>query len=248
MQERHDLFRAPLADALLAVGRDVRRVPAIDLAALELTAPVRGAEQVVVVVAFAAVAQALDEIGAAVDLLALVGIGHEGRRLEERRPPGQQRLPDVEREHEFERLAWRVLGRQREKVGLDGQDILALHLREPGERKHRVEVLAAVADALVQGAVELVVAPVPDARGLIRRDIGRGDGAERGRHRQPSGIRLAARRAVTGDAVTGPRQVLALFDQGLVRVIGSRGVRRGCQHDQGESAQGKPDSHKTPLA
>ena len=92
LEEFGDLVLAPGADALLAIRSDVGRIPAFDLAALELAAPVRRAKHVVAVVALAAMAETVDEIGAAGE--AVVGLWRGGVRLallEEQRAPGHQR-------------------------------------------------------------------------------------------------------------------------------------------------------------
>ena len=149
-----DLLRRPLTDAFAPVRGEVWGIPSADRAALKLAAPVRRAEKVALVVAFAAMTEALDNIGAAIDRVAFGRISLELSRPEERRPPRQQAFAHIERVRQLQRLCWRVFRWQRKQVCLDRQSVIPRHLREPGERKRWIKIGSIAPDAFVHGAIK----------------------------------------------------------------------------------------------
>jgi hypothetical protein len=99
LQQVGDLLDLPVAEPGLAVRGQRRRVPVLvrDHPALELLRLLRAAERVDRGVAHRAVAEALDEIGAAVPLLRLLRVGLVFAFLEVERAPADQELALVER-------------------------------------------------------------------------------------------------------------------------------------------------------
>ncbi len=100
LQQRDDLARRPVADAGLGVVLERGRVPVLDRdqAAGEVERAGGRAEDVAARVAGVAVAERLDEVGAAVPLRRPRAVGLELRRPEEQRAPDRERRLLVERE------------------------------------------------------------------------------------------------------------------------------------------------------
>jgi hypothetical protein len=185
LEEPEHLVVGPAADALAHVVGNIRRQPAADVGAREGVLALHGAEPVARRVALAAMAEALDQIGAAVDLRGPVRVGRKRAGAEEQLAPECERGADVEWKAQRVGLARRVDRREREQVGLDRERVVAGDLGERREWERRIEILAAAAEAVMHGAVEFVVAPIADAGRRVGRDVGAGDAAERRIDQEP---------------------------------------------------------------
>jgi hypothetical protein len=215
------------ANALELVRRDVRRIPFIDRAALQ---PVRDrgvAEEEIAIMAFAAMLEALHEIGTTIDLRRLIRIRLEHAIFEEHQIPADQRGAHIEREWHQIRFGRRMHRRQGEQIGLDGEGIVTRDLRVPRERHDRVEMLAVHADTFVEHANELIVGDLANSGVVVGRDVWRRELAERRVHVQAAGEGLAVRGRVASFAVAGGRQVFAVSDQSSVRCVGVFYRRKG---------------------
>src|SRR5215471_4220489 len=119
---------------MTSIGSNAGGVPPFDFATLEPSAPVGHTERVMAVVAFPTVSETLYQIGAAVDCIAVMPIGHEVFGFEEEESPSDEAFAEIERKRKLKRLARGVLGSKREQIGLDSQHILARNLGEPRKR------------------------------------------------------------------------------------------------------------------
>ena len=153
----------PGADALLAIGGDVRRVPIVDRPAGEGALEVRLHREPLGRMAIAAMAEAVDEIGAAVHL-GRTSTGRGGIRLRRKKSAFQPTSgADVEWEGQAGLLRGLVRRGNRSKVRADGERVVTRHAGEPLIGERGVEVLPVAADALMHRAIELVVRPGADS-------------------------------------------------------------------------------------
>ncbi len=139
----------------------------------------------------AAVGGAGDDIGAPVPGGRPRRIGLEFTGPEIERIPDPHDPADIHREGKpiaVGRIGDRRHGAQE---GVDRIGVGAGQLREIGIGERRIEMRAIGAAALVQGPVELLVAPVSDAGGLVGGDVG-------GLHHAEFGLELAAARVGAG--------------------------------------------------
>src|ERR1700730_7859133 len=102
--------------------------------------------------------------------------------------------------------------RQAEEIGLDCNRIPAAHRGKGRVWKSRIEVISVFGYASMQRANEIIVAPVSNSGFAIRRDVRRIDGPEGKLERQAPGKRSTPRCIVTGRAIRGARQILAVRD------------------------------------
>jgi hypothetical protein len=161
-------------------------------------------------------AERLDQISAAIPLRALARLGHEPLLAEEQYPPRQHAEADVEGKAQ---LVLAVLLPDRTDAAEKGPQRLEIVLADPREgveRHGRIEILAVSSYAGVNGLLELVKRPRPDAGVAIGRDVGRIHRAERRVHLQPAGIRLAGLGGVAGHAVGGLGEIAAARDQARI--------------------------------
>ena len=169
-------------------------------------------------------AQAVDDVGAAVPLGRLAGSVLERRGgAEEQQVPAGDREAEVQRERQPVGRRVVVHRRDRLQIGQHGVGVGAADVGELRIGQGGVEVVALVVDPLVQGAVELVRRPGPDAGLLVGGDVGRVDHPEGRVQPEAAGEGLAAVAGVAGHAVAHDHQVLAAAH--LVCV--GRGVRDG---------------------
>src|SRR5699024_8017537 len=98
--------------------------------------------------------------------------------------PELDQKAQVEREGEIVRRYLVDNRLQAEQIGLDGQRVFDAELGIRGVRERRVQPLAVLAHALVQGAYEIRIAPAADAGCRVRCDIGRINRTERRMERQ----------------------------------------------------------------
>src|SRR6202041_3476635 len=118
-----DVGDAPSAEAPLAVIGDIGREPTLQRIALKSMGIVVAAESALWRVAGAAMAEALDEIGAAIPFGRLRGIGPEFAAREIECVPGRHSMTNVEREGQLvgdDRVANRL---DRIEVGADGEGV-----------------------------------------------------------------------------------------------------------------------------
>src|SRR6185437_3786034 len=114
------------------------------------------------------------------------------------------------------------------EVGVKRLHVVGRYAGEGRVGHGRIQRVAVLGDALAQGAVEVFERVVTDAGLLVRRDVGRIEGAQRRGDAQAAGVGLAVLDGVAGDAVAGAGQVFAALDELRVgrRVGGPRGVGR----------------------
>ncbi len=188
-------------------------------------------------------AEAFDQIGAAIEFRRACRIGLERARREEQRIPALHQQADVERERQ--RVAVDpVLDRlQRAQIGIDRVEIAALDLGVIGIREGRIEMAAVRTPALLHRAREVIGRPASDAGGVVGCDVRRHDLAERRLQREPAGKRLAARRGVTGHAVAGDDQCLAARDVDIIVRPGGRATG----HAQRQQQDQVTEPHRIPA-
>ena len=105
---------------------------------------------------------------------------------------------------------------------------LSRHQRIGRIGKRGIEMLATLADSLMQGPEEFLVAPSPDARLPVGSDVGRVDRADHGQlERQAAGKGLAAGRGVAGRAIGRSGEIFAARHQ-----IGAGEARRERRSDR----------------
>ena len=158
-------------------------------------------------------AEAFDQIGAAVPLRRFGRIGLVLAFLEEQRAPAEDQRAVVEGKVQIVRPVDLLHRRDRAQIGIDRVAVLARHLGVGGERHRRIDQPAVGETPVMHHLVELVGRPHPDAGLRIGRDVGGVERAERRLHRQAAGKGLAFARGVAGDAVAGAREVFALGKQ-----------------------------------
>nr|GEU28151.1 hypothetical protein [Tanacetum cinerariifolium] len=240
LEEVDDVGRAPARQSAAVFVTQRRHVPAIDYLPagqeVGIALAIAGGRQRFFLhrhaarrVAGAAVAQAFDQVGAAQDLR----VGHIGcRRLERFRlrckcpAPDRQREAHRQRPHDV-RLA------ARRRVRLDAVHevrVQRLHVglaqaRVRRIRHGRIHGVTGLGDAGAHQLVEVGKAPVADPRLFIGRDVGRIDLADRRRHAEAAGKRLAVGNAMAGKAVAGAGQVL--LADGLGRPVSQRSSQAG---------------------
>ena len=172
----------------------------------------------------AAVAQALHQVGAPVPLRALLGVGLEGRVIQEHPVPQRQAPALVEGKAQVGLLVGRLHRRHAlQQIGVQGLHVLGRHLGVGGIGHGRIQVAAIGCHALAHGAVELLEAVFAHARIGVGRDIGGIDLAEWRLQRQPTTHGLGFIAGVAGNAIAQACDISATIDQGsLLR----RQVRR----------------------
>ncbi len=149
-----------------------RRFPALGKAAGEIGIALLGAERVARRMAAAAMAEALDEIGAAVPLLGFGGIGLEFARPVEQRIPARKQRAEVEREGERirrRRGAHRRLGHQ---VGVERLHVGVAGLGEMGVGEGGIELPSVAMQPVAHRALEGGIGPGADAGLDVGRDVG----------------------------------------------------------------------------
>ena len=129
--------------------------------------------------AVAAVAEAFDQIRATIPRSRLGGIGRVRALLKVQLAPPNHRHAYIEGEIQMVDVHGIAHGFDRAQIREDRVDVRA---RDPGVKvvgHGRIHVLAAFVHAVVQGAVEIVGRPTPDACVRIGRDVWRHHVAER---------------------------------------------------------------------
>ena len=182
------------------------------------------------------VAQAAHEVGATVPLSALNGLRNKAARAEIKRPPDSQRRLGIKGPSQG---VCRWSGghcRQALQISVQGVAVGAADLRVAGVRKRRVEQLAVLGAAVVQGAPEVTWAPVPEACVAVGREVA-GEHRTEGRvDTAPAGIRRTAGHRVAAHAVACAAEVFAAFQQGStvkrLGLSGRRGFVAGVQQPQ----------------
>src|SRR5581483_7531369 len=202
-----DLIDAPRAEPLLGRRSQAGGKPTLAHSAFEGVVLLDGSEQVLRAVAGAAMAETLDEIGAPVPLLGLVGVPFIGARLEEERVPDRERAAPAHRPGQFGRLVFLSHRIEGVEVRPYREHVTASQLRIPRVRKCRIEMRPVAPDAVVHRVPEVLFAPFANAGLAVRRDVGRIDGAERCRHGAPAGERLAAIVGMTCRAVARVHEI-----------------------------------------
>ena len=158
-------------------------------------------------------AEAFDQIGAAVPLRRFGRIGLVLALVEEQRAPSEDQRAVVEGKLQIVRTVDLLHRRDRAQIGEDRVAVLARDLGVGGKRHRRIDQPAVGEAPVMHHLVELVGRPLADAGLRIGRDVGGVERAERRLHRQAAGKGLAFARGVAGDAVAGAGQVFALGDQ-----------------------------------
>ncbi len=113
----------------------------------------------------------------------------------------------------------------RVEIGADRDDVVVRHLRIRRVRHRGIKPRAVGPHAVAHRVVELLVGPRSDAGLGVRRDVRRGDVAERRLDRATAGERLAAvLDRVTRHAIGGGGEIAALFDLREILAAGLRGT------------------------
>ena len=139
-------------------------------------------------------AEAFDQIGAAIPACRLRRIGFERAGLMEQRVPSRQQRTQVERKRErgVGRLSART-GGCAIRIGIERLQVGVGCLGKMRIGKRRIELPAVAMDALAHRALEGGIGPRADAGLGIGRDVGAVDGAERRFERPAAGIEDAVR-------------------------------------------------------
>ena len=209
-----ELFVRPAADAPIMIRRDVVGLPALNERSAELALVVEAEHKIARRMTIAAMAERLDEISAAVPIRRLILVRPEPMRRLEQRVPEHHQIALVERKGHVIRR-WRgVHGLKAEQVGFDREHVAIREECVGRIGKRGVEMLAIVADSLMQRSQELLVGPVSNTCRRVGRDVRRIDRADhRQLERQASGKGLAARRGVAGRTIARPGEIFAAGHQ-----------------------------------
>ena len=202
-------------------------------------------------------ADALDQIAAAIPFRALLLVRHQDAGLEEQPVPAAHHDAIVERKAQLGRARRIAHRRQRRQIGADRQNVLARQLREIRIGEGRVIARAVGRDAEAQRAVEIVVAPGAEPGLAIRRQVGRIDAAERRIDPLAAGERLCRDRRCGSSRSRRPpsapcrgRCPRHRFGGCLKLELGmARGhSERSAQKQAGENRPHRPTSSLHPLA
>ena len=236
------------ADAVLEEGRQVVGAPAAlgqvlgeqagglvteQHAALQPLILLQRAESITWRVAFAAVAQGLDQVLTALPGLAFAFSRQQLHAVLVEHVPEAQAEAHIEREAQAGLRAGFGDRLQAHQVGVDGVGVFALEQVIGGVRHGRIELAAITPLAFGHCAVEIIGAVLADAVLLVRGDVGAVDGAERRLQRQAAGVFGTAFDAVAGHTVGGARQVLAALDQLLISGLGGQRQEQGGSNQNG---------------
>ena len=194
-------------------GVDGEGAPALRFAAREGFVPLLRAEHVAWRMAGAAMADALDEIGAPVPKIVMRGIGLERPPPQEEQVPAGEHWPLVQGERQLVRRRRRMDGLAGHEECIEGVVVRVRYQCEMVIGEGWIEMATFAVDAFAHGASEGLFRPAADAGLGIGRDVGRIDRAERRRQRQPASEGLAVRRRVAGVAVAESREIGAFSHQ-----------------------------------
>ena len=203
------------------------RFPAFRKSAGEIGVRLLCAQRVPRRMAGTAMAEAFDQIGAAIPSLGLGRLGLENHRLVEQCIPSRQQRAQVERKREGVVRRLRTHRRLRHQISIER---LHVGVGAPGEMrvgKRGIKMSAVAMNALAHRALEGGIGPRADAGFDIGGDVGRVDGAERRRQRAAAGVEDAVIRGVANRAVAERGELLAARDgRGRIdRCIGLRDWR-----------------------
>ncbi len=151
--------------------------------------------------ACAAMAEAFDQIGAAIPDFRFRRISLEDIRLMEQRVPSRQQGTKIERKRQLVSRNLRSHRRLRHQISVERLQIGVASLGEMRIGKRRIEMPAVAMDALAHGAFEGGIRPRADASRDIRRDVGCVDRAERRFQRSPAGVENAVRAGMADRAI-----------------------------------------------
>ena len=238
--------------ALLAVGGDIRRVPVVDRPAREGALGVRLHREPLGRMAVAAMAEAFDEVGAAIHLGRLRWVGPEFALMEEERVPSRHAGADVEGKVRRVFLGRPVRRRDRSQVRPDRKHVVARDFGEPLVGERRIEVFPVVADALVHRAIELLVRPAANPLLRVGGYVGGVEGAVWQFNRRPSGKGRDIRLAVACDAIAccceigAPRHERGIRLRGLPWIVPGVGEarRQQGQRNRAEAKRVHISSHR----
>ena len=226
LEELHDLFLTPAPQAGVVVLAQAGGVPAVEQGTgqerragfvqglfVERQPPWR--------VATAAVAGALDDIGAPVPQCVLAGLGGIGRGRCKHTVPQGDGPTQVERPGNVAgdiRLVGRLHAFHEKRVQRLDVIVAELHIRRVGHG--RIESSPTRCYAVAYGAVEVGQAIGADTMLAVGGDVGGVDRPQRCGHFQATSEWLLAGQAMAGHAVTHSRDVFAATDQGGVETRG----------------------------
>ena len=220
LEELHDLRLRPAAQPGVGVLAQARRIPAVEQGAGEERRAgfiqgffVEG--QAARRVATAAVAGALDDIGATVPQRVLVGLGCISRRGREHAVPQGDGPAHIQRPRNITgdiRLVGRLYALHEKRVQRFDVVIAEFHVGRVGHG--RVQPTTAGCYAMAHCTVKIGQAVSADAGLLVRCDVGGMDRPQRRGHFQATGKRRLARQAVAGHAIAEAGDILATADQG----------------------------------
>ena len=184
------------------------------------------AEEIPRAVAFRAMAKTVHEIGAAIPLRRMRGIGAERLAVHEQEFPHADIAADVERKRHVVVARFARDRRQRLQIGEEVAHVFELCVLVRRVGKGGKVVQAVRRGPLHDGGDEIGLAPAPDAVIRIGRDVRRVERAERRRDREPAAELLAiglVGHGVTGGTSAGVEHFKAV---GKVRLIGRQRARR----------------------
>ena len=145
--------------------------------------------------------QALDQIGAAIPFRAPGGVGPVAAAMKEQQFPAGDDKTLIERKAELVGAGRGVNRRPRHQIGVERPVVVVGDIGEMIVGKGRIELLAVAVDAIAHGAAKGLFRPLADPGLGVGCDVRRIDRAERRRHRDAAGKRLAAARRVTIAAI-----------------------------------------------
>src|SRR5215216_8177441 len=160
----------------------------------------------------AAMAQALDQVGAAIPFVAAGSVGLKPAAIEEEELPHRQDCPDVEWKGELVRGSVRTERLPSHHERVQSARILIGDLREVMIREGRIEMPSLPIGPLAQGAQKSSHRPAADAALRIGRDVRAVDDAERRRQRPPAGKHSPAVLGMTDIAVADCGELRSLHD------------------------------------
>ena len=186
-------------------------------------------------------AEAFDQIGAAIPCLGFGRVGLKYAGLVEQRIPSRHQRAQVERKRQRILRRLRAHRRLRHQIGIER---LHVGVGGPGEMrvgKRRIEMPAVAMNALAHRAFEGGIGPRADSGFDIGRDVGRVDRAERRRQRLAAGVEDAVRRGVADRAVAERGELLAARD-GRGRI--NRGIGTRDRRDRSPRQHGGADADR----
>ena len=163
----------------------------------------------------AAVTQVPDEIGAPVPLLIPVSVRNEPRAVEIQLLPGPGGQARLHIPGQVVLPALLNVRFEAEQVGFHRQQVFAAYTCIRGVRKRRKIMFAVRADTFPECTDEFIAGPKPDSGFIVRRNVGRIEGAKRRLHRTAARKRhrIVTIFGMTGYTSSSVHKVFATLDK-----------------------------------